>query len=310
MLLANPIYDAVFKYLLDDNEVAKLIVSAILNLQIDELELQPQEVPLTIFPDVATNVNSTIHVMRIDFKAKIQTSEGEQVAVLIELQKAKAVSDIGRFRRYLGSQYLSESTLLKKDKKTVGAMPIISIYLLGYKLESHSDIPILNINRKYIDNFSKKTLVGKDPFIECLTHDSVVVQIPVIKQFRRSKLEKLLNIFSLADELQQDVNLEDFPEEYTIITNRLLCAFQNDIVKEAALSEREQLDYARDNEVKMTETLAQLKQEQLEKLQERQEKESALAKLRSTATFMKKSGMDSNEISSLTGFSIAEIQNL
>jgi len=180
----------------------------------------------------------------------------------------------------------------------------------------------------------------------------VVVQIPVIKQFRRSKLEKLLNIFSLADELQQDVNLEDFPEEYTIITNRLLCAFQNDIVKEAALSEREQLDYARDNEVKMTETLAQLKQEQLEKLQERQEKESALAqkeqerqekesalaekeqerlekesalaqkeqerlekesalaKLRSTATFMKKSGMDSNEISSLTGLSIAEIQNL
>ncbi len=183
MLLANPIYDAVFKYLLDDNEVAKLIISAILNLQIDELELQPQEVPLTVFPDANTTGKSIIQVMRVDFKAKIRTSEGEQVAVLIELQKAKAISDIGRFRRYLGSQYLSESTLIKEGPKTVGAMPIISIYLLGYKLDAHRDIPILNINRKYIDNFSQETLTGKDPFVECLTHDSVVVQIPVVKQF-------------------------------------------------------------------------------------------------------------------------------
>jgi len=82
-----------------------------------------------------------------------------------------------------------------------------------------------------------------------------------------------------------------------------LGAFQNDIVKEAAISEREQLDRVRDNETKMTDTLAQLEQE-------RKEKESALAKLRSTAAFMKQSGMPVTDISNLTGLSADEVQDL
>ena len=33
MIIANPIYDAVFKYLLEDNEIAKILISNILNLK-------------------------------------------------------------------------------------------------------------------------------------------------------------------------------------------------------------------------------------------------------------------------------------
>ncbi len=99
------------------------------------------------------------------------------------------------------------------------------------------------------------------------------------------------------------------------ISNLNLKKFQDDIVKEVAISEREQLDRVRDNETKMTDTLAQLEQERKEfERQEKEsaivQKESALAKLRSTAAFMKQSGMPVTDISDLTGLSADEIQNL
>jgi hypothetical protein len=43
MQIANPIYDVVFKYLLEDNKIARLIISGLLELEIEELEFRPQE---------------------------------------------------------------------------------------------------------------------------------------------------------------------------------------------------------------------------------------------------------------------------
>ena len=37
MLIANPIYDTIFKFLMDDNESAKIILSTLLNVDIEEL---------------------------------------------------------------------------------------------------------------------------------------------------------------------------------------------------------------------------------------------------------------------------------
>ncbi len=43
MEIANPIYDVVFKYLMEDNKVAKIFLSAITGLEITNLEFIPQE---------------------------------------------------------------------------------------------------------------------------------------------------------------------------------------------------------------------------------------------------------------------------
>ena len=43
MLIANPIYDVVFKYLLDDAEIARGLLSAILGVEIVSLDVKPQE---------------------------------------------------------------------------------------------------------------------------------------------------------------------------------------------------------------------------------------------------------------------------
>ncbi|HLA36013.1 MAG TPA: hypothetical protein VJ001_14210, partial [Rhodocyclaceae bacterium] len=104
MQIANPIYDVVFKYLMEDAQVAKLMLSTLLGEEITELRFSPQE-HTTEIP--ARNLT----VYRIDFTATIRNPQGDYRQVLIEIQKAKLDTDIMRFRRYLGSQY--------KDPKNV-----------------------------------------------------------------------------------------------------------------------------------------------------------------------------------------------
>ncbi|GAB4402812.1 MAG: hypothetical protein OHK0039_01290 [Bacteroidia bacterium] len=43
MIIANPIYDAVFKYLLEDTKIARELLATILGVEIVELALRPQE---------------------------------------------------------------------------------------------------------------------------------------------------------------------------------------------------------------------------------------------------------------------------
>jgi hypothetical protein len=43
MLIANPIYDVVFKFLMEDAKIAKLLLSSIIGENIEELSFLPQE---------------------------------------------------------------------------------------------------------------------------------------------------------------------------------------------------------------------------------------------------------------------------
>jgi hypothetical protein len=50
MIIANPIYDTVFKFLMEDISVAKRVISAIIGEEIIDLALKPQE--QTTFSDI------------------------------------------------------------------------------------------------------------------------------------------------------------------------------------------------------------------------------------------------------------------
>jgi hypothetical protein len=80
MLIANPIYDVVFKYLMEDLKVAKTFVSAITGEKVEELDFCPQEYATKYKED-------SITVIRLDFLARIKTADGYK-AVIIEMQKA------------------------------------------------------------------------------------------------------------------------------------------------------------------------------------------------------------------------------
>nr|VFJ66339.1 MAG: hypothetical protein BECKDK2373B_GA0170837_11664 [Candidatus Kentron sp. DK] len=79
MQIANPIYDVVFKYLMQNNEAAILILSTILEEEITALDLLPQETAVTL-------ENRSFTVYRLDFSARIRAATGEEKHVIIEIR--------------------------------------------------------------------------------------------------------------------------------------------------------------------------------------------------------------------------------
>lgn len=227
MLIANPIYDVVFKYLMEDAKVAKLLIGSIIGAEVLELEFRPKSFTSSIKRDPST-IQPLFTIYHLDFSAKISTPEGEKL-VIIEVQKAKLATDILRFRQYLGKQYSDKKNVYKIENQDGSlknlALPIISIYFLGHNLDSIRDIPVIHVNRKYIDAYSKAEITQKDDFIECLSHDSYVISIQDLTERRRNELEILLSVFDQSNQTEDqhilNVREEDFPEHFRPIIRRL-----------------------------------------------------------------------------------------
>jgi hypothetical protein len=219
--IANPIYDVVFKYLMEDCESAILLLSEIIGEDIVELDFHPQE----SIAEIAGR-NRCITVYRLDFAAKIRLKEGGYRKVIIEIQKAKFSTDILRFRRYLGEQYRNRENVYHDEDGNRKALPIISIYFLGHRLSS-TDRAVIKVQRAYYDGITGETLSCREEFIESLTHDSFVVQIPSLQQPYRSRLEQLLSIFDQHRKVSDhilEINEDDYPEEYRGLIRRLIRA--------------------------------------------------------------------------------------
>lgn len=221
MRIANPIYDVVFKYLLDDEKVARLLLSAVLGKEVLELQFRPTELRQPVHDSGGTD----ILVLRMDFAATVRLEDGSEKLVLIEIQKAHNAMDLQRFRRYLGSNYCSQDNVWEDGEGRVRPLPLVTIYFLGQGLEN-VDVPVLKINRHYLDVATGEEVRVTDPFVEALTHDSVVVQINRLKNRRRTELEQLLAVFdqgqaSWSDPHLLDILVENFPERYREVLRRL-----------------------------------------------------------------------------------------
>ena len=82
MVIANPIYDVVFKRMMENDKVAKFFIGTLLNENIETVEVKPQEFTYT-------DELAGLAVFRLDFIATIRTENGTLKKVLIEIQKAK-----------------------------------------------------------------------------------------------------------------------------------------------------------------------------------------------------------------------------
>jgi len=209
MHIANPIYDVVFKYLMEDNAIAKMLISSIIEQEVLSLAFHPQENTLEL-------AEQSLTVYRLDFAARIQTPEGEK-SVLIEIQKSQLPADCMRFLR---NAVFSESNSGDSDK----SLPIITVYFLGHELNLFKR-PVIQVLRQCRDGITKELLTGRDDFIENLTHDCYIIQIPYLHQKRRTELETLLSVFDQGN-LTEDhhilnVNEEDFPEKFRPLIRRL-----------------------------------------------------------------------------------------
>ena len=272
MRIANPIYDVVFKYLLDDEKVARLLLSALLGKEVLALKFRPTEVR----HEAPGADGAQLLVLRMDFAATVRLEDGSRKLVLIEVQKARSAWDVQRFRRYLASNYANtENVYLDADGKKQ-SLPILTIYFLGEGLDC-VDVPILRINRKYTDVSTGDEVPIPDPFVEALTHDSIVVQVNRLKHRRRTELERLLEVFDQGLASRTDPHLleileENFPEHYREVLRRLMRAGAEQEVRDKMDVEDDMLtafqDQARES--------ADLRQALVEKGQVIQQKDQAL----------------------------------
>ena len=185
--VANPLYDAVFKYLMEDNRIAKTILSALLKKKVIDVKIRRNE-----YANLTRR--ESISIFRIDFAATVLDEDNQPHLMLIELQKTWLPTETLRFRRYLALQYNNEENM-RKEEHGKYAIPMVAIYLLGHCVGEIEE-PVIYVNHHAYNYDGKKVEAGiPDPFVESLQHDSIIVQIPLLHGRVNNRLEKVLCLF-------------------------------------------------------------------------------------------------------------------
>ncbi|MEM8525188.1 MAG: hypothetical protein AAGG68_11110 [Bacteroidota bacterium] len=308
--IANPLYDVVFRYMMEDNKVAKLFLSAIIGEQIEELIFSPTAHSTKIGEEVS------ITVIRMDFSAKIKQENGEEKLIIIELQKAKFYHQTMRFRRYLGTQYGNPENVktITANSEKKHALPIYPIYILGEAF-SEKKRPVIKVQREYIDVATNETIEERHPFIEALTHDAVVVQIPHLKGNRRTVLEQFLSIFDQSQQVDKKghvlaLNEKDYPERYQTVIRRLNKALQSPKIEEDMNVEDEVIEELnkKDREIERERkaTIEAKKRAEAES----QRAEAANQSNQLLIKHLHRLGQTPNDIAKLSGLSEAEVKEM
>lgn len=232
MLIANPIYDIVFKYLMEDLDIAKDILSLILNTEIISLSVQPQETT----SEVKISDKPPINIYRLDFVAVFKEADGSTKKALIELQKTKRSTNVTRFRKYLGENYKKEDKTIVNGVEVAEPLELITIYLLGFELD---DVPVavMKVKNCFVDAVTGNTLPNepKDKFIRLLNHESYTIQIPKLQPNLKSRLEQTLNVFNQKYQTS-DVHTLNYNEDtndplIAKIVSRLMRAIADETLK-------------------------------------------------------------------------------
>ena len=201
--VANPIYDIVFKYLIEDERIARTILSALLKKEVVAVETRRNE-----YSNIGRD---NLSVFRIDFGATIQEADGSRHLILIELQKTWLETETLRFRQYLGAQYANVENM-QPDNQGAYAIPMVTVYLLGHKVGDIEE-PVLYVRRQsynYDDEVVTRGL--PNPFVDSLTHDSIIVQIPRLHGQINNRLDKVLSIFDQTNTEQRNKQILDIDE--------------------------------------------------------------------------------------------------
>jgi hypothetical protein len=203
MTIANPIYDSVFKFLMEDERVAKTILSALLKKDIVKVEVRPHE--------YSNSQRDSLSMFRIDFAATVREEDGNKRMILIEVQKTWLETETLRFRQYLGVQYQRKENIVA-DSKEGYAMPMVAVYLLGHRV-GDIDEPVLYVHHEAYDYDNQRVTKGiPNPFIDSLTHDSIIVQIPLLHGQINNRLDKVLSVFDQTLHLPESEHFLIFDE--------------------------------------------------------------------------------------------------
>ena len=323
MVVANPIYDTVFKFLMEDERIARTILSALLKRDIEKVEVRPHE--------YSNTKRDSLSIYRIDFAATIRESDGSSHLILIELQKTWLPTETLRFRQYLGIHYENPKNIVAESKDQ-HALPMVAVYLLGHCVGDIEE-PVIYVHHHAYDYNEQLVTKGiPNAFIDSLTHDSIIVQIPRLHGKINNRLDEVLSIFDQSHknaenqhtlDLDDSVYAEDDIEMQRILRRLLIAASDVDMrmdmnvedeyfsiiesrdtdimIKTRELAEKTVLLEQKDAQLEQKDAQLEQKDAQLKQEQEQRRK---LVKM------LLDSGMKPEEISKNIGLSISDIESL
>ena len=332
--IANPIYDSVFKYLMEDERIAKTLISALLKKEVVEVDMRRNE--------YTNGTRDKISMFRIDFGARIKEDDGSTKLVLIELQKTWLETETLRFRQYLGAQYANPENILKDCENDGYGIPMIAVYLLGHKVGDIEE-PVLYVKHKALDYDGNHVTKGiPDPFVDSLTHDSIIVQIPRLRGHVNNRLDEVLSVFDQSQKemgnhqvlsvdedkfngdlemmhilhrlitaasdskLRQDMNVED--EFFSAIENRDTAILQRDkkiASQQEILDSQDKKIATQDKKIATQDKKIASQDHEIASLKE--EKERMGSKMRSMVKAMLDNGMAEETIAGILNISEEEV---
>ena len=337
LTVANPIFDTVFKYLVEDERIARILLSALLKREVVEVNMRKHE--------YTNGRRDKISMFRIDFGAQVRQDDGTLKLVLIELQKTWLETETLRFRQYLSTQYADPDNIIKDDTSSGYGIPMISVYLLGHRVGEIEE-PVIYVRHKSYDYNGEEVTKGMpDPFVESLVHDSIIVQIPLLGGRISNRLEKVLSVFDQSHKdkkNRQMMNIDEEAyagdEEMNHIIRRLLAAASDANIRQdmyveeeyfQAIENRDTAIMLRDEKIKEQGTqlaekdtqiaekdnqLAEQSNQLAEQSNQLAEKDNQLAEQRkallASAKALKAAGLSVEQISSMTSLSIEDINNI
>jgi len=218
--------------MMEDVRVAKTILSALLQKEVVEVDMRKHE--------YTNGRHDKISMFRIDFGAKVRQEDGSLKLVLIELQKTWLETETLRFRQYLGTQYANPDNIDKDSGSDGYGIPMIAVYLLGHRVGNIKE-PVLYVSHKSYDYNGNEVTEGMpDPFVESLTHDSIIVQIPLLHGRVNNRLTKVLSVFDQKKKNKDNhqvlnVNEDEYmgDREMEHILHRLLSAASDAELRQA-----------------------------------------------------------------------------
>ena len=328
--IANPIYDSVFKFLMEDERVAKTILSALLKKEVVEVDVRKHE--------YTNGIKDKVSMFRIDFGAKVKQDDGSLKLVLIELQKTWLETETLRFRQYLGTQYANPDNILKDDDPWCYGIAMITVYLLGHRVGDIEE-PVLYVRHKSYDYDGNEVTKGiPDPFVESLVHDSIIVQIPLLHGHVNNRLMEVLSVFDQSNKdknnrqvLKIDENSYANDTEMKHILHRLLAAASDSKLRQdmnvedeyfSAIENRDTAIMMRDKKIaqqneqiaQQNEHIAQQSEQiehQNEQIEHQNEQIAQQEKaLLATAKALKDTGMPIDQIADMTNLPLDKIQIL
>ncbi len=207
-------------------------------------------------------------------------------------------------------------------------LPMVAVYLLGHRVGDIKE-PVVYVNHDVYDYNGKVVKDGKEePFVESLTHNSIIVQIPRLKGRVNNRLEKVLSVFDQSRKDAEDKQVLNIDEnkyeddaDMMYMLHRLTAAAADSEMRQdmnvedeyyKAIEDRDTAIMKREKELKQKDEQLQQKDEQLqqksEQLQQRDEQlQQRDEQLKNVVKLLYSNGMDTLQIAKTTGISNDEV---